>query len=122
MKIFLLIPVMLTLLLSQQPQPKKDDYDPDKLGKGEIACGRVTSKKSAPCKCMVHRMAKKMAQAEACHLKHDNINQAMECIANIPQCPAVDDAETFNYDGKGNLMPAQCSRSCTKAKCECCKS
>jgi hypothetical protein len=118
----LIFSVLTLLLFSQQtPRGKKDDYDPDKLNPGEVACGREGSKKSAPCTCAKERHKKIAEMYEQCDLNFAGDKaKYRECVSKIPECwdmKVVDEDEARRTD-----MPAQCKRSCTRARCECCKS
>lgn len=134
MKLLLVLIAAGSLLFGQAPTPKKttpkteakkkapkDDYDPDKLPPGEIACGRLGSKSAPPCQCMKHRI---QIQDDAI-AKCDEINDRKErltCLGKVPACPDVRDAEGIHYNDLGQPMAAQCKRSCRLARCECCHS
>lgn len=100
--------------------PPKDDYNPDNLPPGEIACGRIGSKNAAPCHCMKARLKKADEAREKCMLIEDR-QKRIECGLNADACQmSVVDAEGIQYDADGNMMPTECKRSCHKARCECC--
>lgn len=104
----------------QKDKPKEAPYDPDKLAPGEVACGRP-SKRSAPCKCREIREKLVDDAQNTCRILHSNNKEKrIECIVNVNPCPAVIDHDNRWKDGEA--MPIQCSRSCTKARCECCHS
>ena len=113
-------------VVRQRPVPPKaqqvERYDPDKLGPGEVACGREDPGKSDRCKCMQHRQkASESAQLE-CY-KVENKAERAKCMIANEICSVVPrDAEHAEYDNEGNQMPSECKRTCRKARCECCKS
>lgn len=110
------------LLLGQTSSRKKDPYDPDKLPPHEVACGRKGSVKSTPCKCMRIRIEKAEKLRLTCELIKDD-KKRMECNLNAEACNVqVLDAEHAAYSETDEPMPVECSRSCTKARCECCHS
>ena len=107
-----------------KPAPKAAEvYDPDKLPPGEVACGRLSSTKSAPCECMKHRVKIRDEQQAKC-LELVGRKARIECSLKINPCPAVIDQEQSwtATDEQGAPMPAQCRRSCKLARCECCHS
>ena len=94
-------------------------YDPDHLDPGEVACGRVGSKTAPPCSCVAHRDRIREEMTEKCRQISDR-QKRVECLVEVPLCPAVRDAESGEWDNEGNQMPPQCKRSCRRARCECC--
>lgn len=131
MKFLLILLLLVTPSLAQRrpttpkpkPAPKAEVYDPDKLPPGEVACGRLSSTKSAPCHCMKHRVEIRDKEQAKC-LELVDRKARIECASKINPCPAVVDAEQANWslDEEGAPMPAQCRRSCKLARCECCHS
>jgi hypothetical protein len=107
-------------------------YDPDKLGPSEIACGRTGAKNAHPCECMKHRVKLADAARDKCMTIVDD-KQRLACGLAADACHVTGlvDADVYrsgrNYDDDGNplaepaAMPQQCARSCSKARCECCK-
>ncbi len=101
-----------------------DTYDPDKLGPSEVACGRPSSKKSPPCECVRHRMAKVVEERKKCSLI-DDFRKSLECASAIDACTVkIIDSESFwggvMWGTKDKEMAPQCKRTCSKARCECC--
>ena len=111
---------------SKKDWPKKietkDDYDPDKLGPGEVGCGRPSSVKSPPCKCMEHRVKKAAEERLKCSLIASK-EERQKCLNDSDACNVtVIDAEHAGWSGEeSSEMPAQCKRTCRKARCECCQ-
>lgn len=105
------------------PAPAVQPYDPDHLAPGEVACGRTKPGEANPCKCIEHRLKASEAAQLQCELVSDRKERA-KCMVSNEICSIVpidvDHAE-WNHE-TGERMPAQCRRSCTKARCECCKS
>jgi hypothetical protein len=122
------------VLAAEKPKPKAkpkaapvEVYDPDKLGPGEVACGRPHSVKSPPCECMKHRVAEADKARERCYGIVDRDERIKCAMAASPCAVKVVDAESAIYsqedDGSvSTSMPAQCKRTCRKARCECCHS
>jgi hypothetical protein len=110
-------------LATPKPTAQVEVYDPDNLGPGEIACGRLTSKKSPMCECMKHRVKEADKAREVCHLITDRTKR-IECAMSADACQVkVVDAEAAAYsEDMSEQMPAQCKRTCRKARCECCHS
>jgi len=110
------------------PKAPVDTYDPDKLEPSERACGRLHAKNNHPCECMKARVEAADKAREACMVILDD-KERLECGLKANACHVqiidADPTNRLNY-GTGNFegvqMPAQCSRSCHKARCECCKS
>ncbi len=134
MKTAILAMIAVVLLAQTQttprprPAPKKSQpkaverYDPDKLPPGEVACGREMPRAEDNCECMKHRI-KAAEQAQAiCEKASDRIERAHCMIANEACSIIPVDVDSAGHDQNGERMPAQCRRSCTKARCECCKS
>lgn len=110
---------------SAQKAPPREHYDPDNLGPGEVGCGNHHAKVDSGCKCMTHRRAIQETQRAKCEGLFGEAR--MECASKIESCPVVPDVDEVNRDfyqstGSENApMTAQCKRSCSKAKCQCCK-
>jgi len=96
---------------------KIDSYNPDTLPPGEVACGNPHSKRSAPCECMKARLKIQDEQMARCGQLLERKTR-MECLrTTVERCPVVLDEDGARREG----MAAQCKRSCTRARCECCK-
>ncbi len=119
------------LLFSQQgkkAQPKKQAkpvpvvvQQEEELGPGEVACG-IGVKNAHPCECMKHRIKVQDEEQLKCMLLPDKHERAM-CSMSHEACNVrVTDYDHREYGADGEAMPAQCSRSCSKAKCRCCTS
>ncbi len=98
-------------------------YDPDKLPPGEVACGRRKSGEANPCKCMEARVKQSEEEQLRCELVPDKAARN-ECMRKHEVCSIVPlDVDRAGWDpSTGQRMPAQCKRSCSKARCECCQS
>lgn len=111
------------MLLAQQgaAAPKEEPYDPDKLPLYEKSCGMPSKKQNTPCDCMKHKQAMVDREHDKCDENFAPFTQENKvCHLSVNACPAVTDAEkTVEIDGIP--MPKKCSRSCTRAKCLCCK-
>ena len=120
--------ISISLLFSRgKPPTKKQEksrtevYDPDKLPPGEVACGRFGIKNPVPCECMKVKEAEAQKERDKCNTFSDRLERA-KCKVSVDACSVpVRDHDSFEYDHDGVTMPAQCSRSCSKAKCECCR-
>lgn len=100
-----------------------EQYDPEHLGPGEVACGRDKPGVPNPCHCVQHRIKASEAAQLQCELVKDKLERA-KCMVSNEVCAIVPvDADSAGYDEHtGDRMPAQCRRSCSKARCECCRS
>lgn len=138
MKALVFIPALgiLALLAADSPKRKPvkpviiERYDVEKLKPGEVACGmnhtasRVVAGGGAvkPCSCMDARRAKAAEEEARCDRVAD-FKERMKCAASISVCqmPVTDWDHPGRDINSGELMPAQCKRFCTKARCECCR-
>ncbi len=103
-------------------RPKVEQYDPTKLSPGEVACGREDPRSPDRCQCIKHRMAASEKAQLECHKVEDK-KERIKCFLSNEVCSIVPtDVDSAGYDDNGERMPSQCKRSCTKARCECCKS
>lgn len=106
------------------PKPKPDEYDPDKLGPAERACGRPGSKRSQPCQCRRIREEKAEKELRACAERFPLDRAArMACQKAVPECHEIqvrDSEHWYTNEDSDAAMPIECSRSCSKARCECC--
>lgn len=124
--------VVLLLAAQTNPHPTKSKstksaegtYDPFHLSPGEVACGRPGLK---PCHCLKVRQDKLNALADKCSMAADG-KEMKKCLESLPACKDVhvvdqDEAwqESAEYSDGGESMPPQCSRSCSKSRCECCR-
>lgn len=119
----LLVVLAFTLQLTGQSKRPVIEYDPEKLAANEVACGRAHGRASTPCSCMKHRAEAAQKRFELCQAIDDK-KQRRECSLSADACAVTPtDRDTAGWDdGKNEPMPAQCSRSCHKARCECCHS
>lgn len=124
MKTLTALLITFSLLAADAPKkpaakaPVKDTYDPDKLRPGEIACGRMGAKNAAPCSCMRTRFQKSQAAIKVCY----NITDDEKRGACLDQAGKACSVEVTDVDAAmGNDMPIECKRSCTKSRCECCR-
>lgn len=111
-------------MLAQTGKKKEEKYDPDTLPPGEVACGRVGSKRAPPCKCVQHRQKVIEEALEKCKYISDR-DSRMACFkTTVPACEDVKvmDSESWVYNDQGERMAPQCKRTCSKARCECCHS
>ncbi len=99
--------------------PAVESYDPNHLGPGEVACGREQG--ASACKCMEHRVKASEAAQLECERISDRKERAI-CMVSNEACAIVPvDVDHAGWEN-GERMPSQCKRSCSKARCECCKS
>lgn len=146
MKIFIIIFFITTLFSFQQSNPrsevpqdhktifvpiKKNVYDPDKLPNYEIACGRDGAHNSAPCHCVKERIRIQEELYAKCELVPRSLldkTAYKDCLRNVPECKDIKvlDVDSWNNNKysnpETNPVAPFCKRSCSQARCECCKS
>lgn len=109
------------VLLAQSPRSKSkpEPYDPDKLAPMEIACGREGAKNAASCKCMEARRKRSLEEQVKCK----DITVPFDHAACMVYAQDICVQHVIDREHSWiEHMPVECSRYCSKARCECCHS